>query len=183
MSRDVVIPIVLIVAVLPLAIGILVVRDRYQRWRHRRSPEHLEAERQDFRRRLRQPEWPAIERALGRPVPSVLKRLYEDPAWNGGDEYRVISPYEKVGTIEEHASIALSPATVDSLVRLDSIDVDVFQFATDEFGNPYGVQLFERLDGDGAVFLHMLDGDSVFRIADSLADLLGWPQQSLPSHH
>jgi hypothetical protein len=55
----------------------------------------------------------------------------------------------------------------------------VFQFATDEFGNPYGIQLFEQPDGDGAVYLHMLDGDFADRIADSLAEFRRWPRQRL----
>jgi hypothetical protein len=78
MNADVVVPIVLIAAVLPLAIGMLVLRDRYKAWRRRKSPEQLETERQDLIQRLRHPEWPAIERALGRRVPNVLKELYAD---------------------------------------------------------------------------------------------------------
>jgi hypothetical protein len=81
MNADVVVPIVLIPAVLPLAIGILVIRDRYKAWRGRKSPQQLEAERQDLIQRLRHPEWPAIERALGRRVPNVLKALYADSQW------------------------------------------------------------------------------------------------------
>ena len=68
---------------------------------------------------------------------------------------------------------------MESIVHLDSIHADVFQFATDEFGNPYGIQLFEQPDGDGAVYLHMLDGDFVDRIADSLAEFRRWPRQRL----
>jgi SMI1 / KNR4 family (SUKH-1) len=176
MDADVVVPIVLIAAVLPLAIGMLVVRDRYKAWRRRKSPEQLAAERQDLIQRLRRPEWPAIERALGRRVPNVLKDLYADSQWLTGEEFRVISPFAPAERIEDHTRVALSPATTESLATLEAISVDVFQFATDEFGNPYGVQLFEQPDGDGAVFLHMLDGDEVIRIADSLADFLSWPR-------
>jgi hypothetical protein len=176
MNTDVVVPILLIVLVLPVAIGILVTRDRYRAWRRRKTPEQLAAERQDLIERLRRPEWPAIERAIGRPVPKVLRDLYEDPEWLSGQEFRVISPFLAAES-EEHARVTLSPATADSLATLGSISVDVFQFATDEFGNPYGVQLFEASDGDGAVFLHMLDGDCVERIADSLAEFRRWPRQ------
>jgi hypothetical protein len=155
MNADVVVPIVLIPAVLPLAIGILVIRDRYKAWRGRKSPQQLEAERQDLIQRLRHPEWPAIERALGRRVPNVLKALYADSQWLTGAEFRVISPFVPAERIEDHMRVALIPATAESLATLDAISVDVFQFATDEFGNPYGVQLFEQPDGDGAVFLHI----------------------------
>jgi hypothetical protein len=177
MNADVVVPILLILLVPLLAMGLLVVRDRYNAWRHRKSPEQLEAEQQALIRQLRQPEWPAIERALGRPVPAVLKKLYEDPEWMSGEEFRVINPYESVDPNDNFSRIALTPATPESLARLESIDVNVFEFATDEFGNPYGVALFEQPDGDGAVYLHMLDGDAVLRIADSLADLRRWPRQ------
>ena len=177
MDDNTVVPIVLIVLVLPLAIGILLVRDRYRAWRRQKTPEQRAAAREDLVRRLRKAEWAAIERALGRPIPSGLKRLYADTTWTSGDEFRVLSPFDEAETIEERSTIVLSPATVESLARLDSIDVDVFQFGTDQFGDPYCVQLFELSDGDGAVFLHMLDGDSVIRVADSLGDFLRWPRQ------
>lgn len=179
MNADTVVPILLILGGLGLSVGILVARDRYRAWRARKSPEERAAEQQEGLRRLRNPEWLEIERTMGRPVPAVLKELYNDPAWVSGEEYRLISPFDEVETIEEHARIALAPVSSESLARLDSIDVEVLQFATDEFGNPYGVQLFELPDGDGAVYLHMLDGDHVFRIADSLADLRRWPRQRI----
>ena len=179
MDADTVIPILLILAVPGVAIVVLMARDQYKAWRTRKSPEELESERQEFIRRLHHPEWPAIERALGRGVPRVLRDLYNDSEWLTGNEFRVISPFEDRETVEDHPRARLSPATPESLARLESISVDVFQFATDEFGNPYGVQLFEEPDRDGAVFLHMLDGDTVFRIADSLADLLSWPKRRI----
>jgi hypothetical protein len=177
MTVDALVPLLLIVLVLPLVIGILLVRDRYRAWKMRKTPEQVAAERQDLLRRLRNPEWAAIEHALGRPVPDMLKQLYADPAWTSGEEFRVFSPFDETESADERSTIVLSPATVESLARLESIDMEVFQFGTDQFGDPYGVQLFELADGDGAIYLHMLDGDSVIRVADSLADFLRWPRQ------
>src|SRR6476661_5716734 len=126
-----IVPILLTVAVLAVAVAVLIARDRYKAWRTRTSPEEREAERQEFIRHIGHPEWSAIERALGRNVPRVLKDLYTDPEWLTGNEFRVTSPFENPATIEDHPRVALSPATPESLSRLESIGVDVLQFATD----------------------------------------------------
>ena len=70
------------------------------------------------------------------------------------------------------------PADEEALFpELVSIPAGAFAFARNAFGDPFYVQLGERPDGDGRVYVHYHDGDDTELVAPTLRDFLDWRRQ------
>lgn len=129
-----------------------------------------------FRERLLHPQWSAIEAALGRPVPGVLRELYGEPHALLRGRFYLARP-DGGGR-----------AWVDLFLPLDEQALHPYgqplppggvAFADDEHGHPYYFVPDGSPYGDGPVFLlcDRGEGDAALHVADSLADFLSWPRQ------
>jgi hypothetical protein len=145
--------------------------------RKSRREEQRRAERAAYRERLLSPRWEEVEAALGRPVPAILRELYANEGLVTSGDFLVLDPARD----SEDAPFGVSqflPADAEALApTLVSIPPGTFSFATNEYGDPFYVQLGELADGDGRVFVHYHDGDDTELVAPSLRTLLGWPRE------
>ena len=127
---------------------------------------------------MRPPQWDVVEAALGHPVPSVLRDLYADQELVMSDDLLIFDPSRgddrntawNVNQFNPPDAAALTP-------QLESIPRGSFSFATNEFGDPFYVQLGELPDGDGRVFVHYHDGGDVELVAPSLRSFLSWRRE------
>jgi hypothetical protein len=143
----------------------------------RPSREEQEAAAASYRARLASPQWEEVAAGLGRPIPTVLKELYADPSGLEGDVY-VFDPAKPKDVGEAWYVNQFVPADYDALQpALESIPPGAFNFAFNEFGDPYYVELGAGDDGDGPVSVHYHDGGDIVRVAPSLREFLRWPRQ------
>jgi hypothetical protein len=153
-----------------LAAGILLVRDRFFGPRDR-SPEELEDAQIAWEARLLAPDWPAVERQLGRPAPAVLRELYADHVLLQSTPFSVSRP---AGDAEWDIH-SFQPA--DGRGDHFEIPPGAFCVANTVFGDPYYVDFAAGSD-DGPVSLRYHDGSDVERIAESLTEFLSWPRRA-----
>jgi|RhiMetdeSRZDD1v2_1073273.scaffolds.fasta_scaffold1954658_1 hypothetical protein len=136
------------------------------------------AERAAYQSRLESPRWEEVEAGLGRPVPAVLLELYaQRELIHDGDLY--VFPPDKPRK-SDHAWYInqFVPADRSALQpELESIPPGSFNFASNEFGDPYYVELSAGPDGDGPVSVHYHDGGDVEQVATSLRTFLSWPRE------
>lgn len=145
------------------------------------SEQHEErrAERVAFEARLRNPQWTAVEAALGHAVPNLLREIYADQALITSADLLVLDPAKGDGWDGAWNVNQFTPADAEALApELESIPPGAFSFASNEFGDPFYVQLGELADGDGRVFVHYHDGDYTELVAPSLRTFLGWRRQA-----
>ena len=172
LTMEVMIGLGFLIVILAFSAGILLVRDRVFGPRDR-SPAALEEAQIAWEARLLAPDWPAVERQLGRPAPAVLRELYADHALLRGTPF-IVSGSETDGEAAWHIH-SFQPA--DGRGDHFEIPPGAFCFAMTEFGDPYYVELAAGSD-DGPVSLGYHDGGDVERVADSLTEFLGWPRRA-----
>jgi len=142
------------------------------------AAERAAAERAEYRRRLENPQWDAIEAGLKRPVPAVLRELYANRELIIAGDFYLMPPnasddelgwYINEFVPADHA--ALEP-------ELESIPPGTFSFAFNEFGDPYFVELSDDPDGDGPVRLRYHDGGDIETVSGSLREFLSWSRRA-----
>ena len=130
------------------------------------------------RARMRNPQWDVVEAALGHPVPSVLRELYSDQELVMSDDLLIFDPSRGDDPDSAWNLNQFNPAGAEALTpQLESIPRGSFSFATNQFGDPFYVQLGELPDGDGQVFVHYHDGGDVELVAPSLRSFLSWQRE------
>jgi hypothetical protein len=128
--------------------------------------------------RMRNPQWDVVEAALGHPVPSVLRDLYSDHELVMSDDLLIFDPSRGDDPNTAWNVNQFNPADAEALTpALESIPRGSFSFATNEFGDPFYVQLGELPDGDGQVFVHYHDGGDIELVAPSLRSFLTWRRE------
>lgn len=136
------------------------------------------ADREAYEERLRTPRWDKVEAVLGRPVPAILRDLYEDQMLVTRDDLLVFDPRRPRDRATAWNINQFTPADEEALApELDSIPPGAFAFATNQFGDPFYVQIGEFPDGDGRVFVHHHDGDDTELVAPSLRSFLSWNRE------
>ncbi|HEU4525875.1 MAG TPA: SMI1/KNR4 family protein [Gemmatimonadales bacterium] len=131
-----------------------------------------------FRTRLFHPQWSIIEAALGRPVPGVLRDLYAAPERLLRSHFYCTSPD---GTRRAWVDLFL-PLDDEALRPYGrTLPPGAIAFADDEHGDPYYFVPDGSPYGDGPVYVLPSHGESGgVRVADSLADMLGWARTHGP---
>lgn len=129
-----------------------------------------------FRDRLLHPRWEAIESALGRPVPGVLRELYGVPeALLRGHFY--LAPPD--GGARAWVDLFL-PMDEEALRPYGlTLPAGAIAFADDEHGDPYYFVPDSSEYGDGPVYLldRRQTRASPEPVAASLAEFLRWSRQ------
>ncbi len=131
-----------------------------------------------FRDRLFHPQWATIERALGRPVPGILRELYGTPeALLRGHFY-----LDQPGGARRVWLDLFLPLDEEALRPYGKLlPAGAIAFADDEHGDPYFFVPDTTVYGDGPVYLLGLkEGrDDILPVAGSLADFLHWPRHTV----
>jgi hypothetical protein len=128
-----------------------------------------------FRARLLNPQWEPVAAALGRPVPGILRELYDKPAALLRGHFYLTRPG---GT--ERAWIDLFFPLDEQALHPEghALPDGAIAFADDEHGDPYYFVPDDSAYGDGPVYVlgpsHGPNG--VAQVAESLADFLSWPR-------
>jgi hypothetical protein len=127
-----------------------------------------------FRQRLLNPRWDAIEAALGRPVPGVLREIYGAPEALLRGHFYLSRPD---GQTRAWLDLFL-PMDEEALHPYGlTLPAGAVAFADDEHGDPYFYIPDATEYGDGPVFRLERNQASTDRLADSLAEFLRWPRQ------
>lgn len=163
----------------------LYLRDRLVEKREIVSLEEIEREREASRLRLEHPRWADVERALGCPVPGILRELYGNRDLLHTCGFLVFDPAQREAEEETwfvNEFIPANPTPHQSYA--EAIPRGAFAFATNEFGDPYYFVPGPSADGDGPVFVVYREGGDTEPVAPSLRAFLGWPRRSvrLPGH-
>jgi hypothetical protein len=140
--------------------------------------EKRRTEQAEFEARLRKPQWDVVEAALGHPVSSVLRELYSDQALITSWDILIYDPALGGDRNTAWNVNQFNPADAEALTpEFESIPAGAFSFATNEFGDPFYVQLAELPDGDGRVYVHYHDGGDTELVAPSLRIFLSWHRE------
>lgn len=129
-----------------------------------------------FRDRLLRPRWDALEAALGRPAPGVLRELYGAPMELLRGHFYLARPDGGA-----RAWVDLFLPMDEEALRPYGLDLPAgaVAFADDEHGDPYFYLPDATPYGDGPVFLlDRRNGHAgTCPLAESLAEFLRWPRQ------
>ena len=129
-----------------------------------------------FRDRLLHPRWEAIESGLGRPVPGLLREIYDAPETLLRGHFYLQRPD---GEIRAWLDLFL-PMDEEALRRYGlALPAGAIAFADDEHGDPYFYVPDASGYGDGPVFLlnHQNGRVGDQPLAASLAEFLRWPRR------
>jgi hypothetical protein len=128
--------------------------------------------------RLLTPQWPIVEAYLKRPVPEVLRSLYANKDLITSFDLLVTPPDAGDDRQAGWNVNEFVPADLESLVRtMETVPFGTFTFATNEYGDPYYVQVGAEQDGDGPVYVHYHDGGDTALVAPSLKTFLSWKRE------
>ncbi len=126
-----------------------------------------------FHDRLFHPQWATIERALGRPVPGILRDLYGTPETLLRGHFYLDQP----GGARRVWLDLFLPLDEEALHPYGKpLPAGAIAFADDEHGDPYFFVPDPSAFGDGPVFLLGLrEGrEDIEPVAESLAEFLRW---------
>jgi hypothetical protein len=127
--------------------------------------------------RLLAPHWEMVEGHLKRPVPEVVRSLYANKDLITSFDLLVLPP----GTEDRYEGWNINefvPADLQTIVMtMETIPYGTLCFATNEYGDPYYVQIGAEADGDGPVYVHYHDGGDTELVAPSLKKFLSWKRE------
>ena len=130
-----------------------------------------------FRDRLLHPHWDLIQRALGRPVPGILRELYGEPDAVLRGHFRVRPP----GGGETRWLDLFFPMDEEALRPYGRVlPAGAIAFADNEHGDPYFFVPDATGYGDGPVYLQVQEEGKELTelVAPSLSEFLGWQRDS-----
>jgi len=129
-----------------------------------------------FRARLMSPKWELIASHLGRPVPPVLRALYDAPEDILRSHFKVFPPDDAPARWLDHFLPMDDEAIAPEGVRLPAGAV---AFADDERGDPYVFVPDATPEGDGPVYLrpHRQGVDTLVPVAPALSTFLAWERR------
>jgi hypothetical protein len=151
---------------LPLAI--LFLRNRLAR----PSRKELDDYSRRFEERLANPDFAALEKQFGHPLPAALRALYLDPQERIRDNFEIAptgAPCSKRWPIAYY-----QPADAESLRNMWPGTEEMFAFADDGCGNGYLVD--PRLS-DPPVFFHDHETGELEPVCDRLSEFMRWPRR------
>jgi hypothetical protein len=141
---------------------ILVLRDRIRRaWRERPGREAARAgERQVYKRRILEPDWPCVERHLRRPVPDALRQLYADTTlvtsrdlrYSMEESISTFEPLDEQGMRDAQAWLGFEAVAVATTADGDSI------YLRPGSSDPNVVYVTRHDGGDTELFAETLEG-------------------------
>ena len=158
------------------------VRRFFHQFRHRQTPEQLQAARDAFRNRLIHPKASEVEQEMGGFLPQRLIELYADHPTALQEEIEIHGPKTDDGENSSEWIEAFLPLDLES--QKYAVDLAEqgwgkgFCFATDGAGNFYWVPLSETRQPDAPVFFTCHDPFGNEQVAQSLEEFLSWPRLS-----
>lgn len=165
-------------AVVALAALVLWARDRLVRPGRLTLAEREAAERTRMAR-LAPPDWDALARARGRPVPPALRALYEDRALVARTSFVVQPPTgdpDDAWYVAEFVPLNLA-GDEDPDLEGTGAPRGSIHFADGMADSLYYVAPGALPDGDGPVYLYQLSAVEGDLVAPSLRDFLSWPRE------
>ncbi|MCP4712604.1 MAG: hypothetical protein GY869_28600 [Planctomycetes bacterium] len=157
--------ILLILFVLGIYIGlpilILWLRDKMEAKRNRLSPQEVEKRRRRYQERLLNPDFDALERYYGHPLPRAIKDLYEDQEELFRQDFKVAESTD-THELDRYTILRYHPADMESLSEAWSGCEEYFAFASDSLGNTYMI----KPDCDDPAVVGFSLGGRVFHLSD-----------------
>lgn len=127
----------------------------------------------EFERRLRAPDFLALERSIGVPLPPAVTLLYGDHPLVLGDGWRIAVANEGQGSPDSYLA-CFQPADLRSLRALGGGDARWLAFANDGTGDEYLVDL--RQSDPDVIYLRHETGER-FPLGVTLAQFIGLPRR------
>jgi hypothetical protein len=171
MSGNVITVVVIIALFIGVPVAIVLARD----WFTRPSKEKLEELSRQFTERLQHPDFPAVERHYGHPLPKAVQLLYADL------EELLRADFETAAVPDAPAEsrwyVAFyRPADGESARDTWPGLEKYFAFAEDGCGNGY---LIDPTVDDPAVLFHDHETGEISRVCDRFTDFMRWPRWKL----
>jgi hypothetical protein len=167
--NDAITTVVAIVAIfLGLPLALLLARD----WFSRPSKKKIEAYAQEFTHRLQNPDFAAVEKHFGRPLPDCVQALYADTAELMRKDFEVSASADV--SQEERWHVAFyQPADGQSARDTWPGLEKYFMFADDGCGNGY---LIDPKENDPPVLFHDHEGGGISFVCDRFTKFMRWPR-------
>lgn len=162
-----------------LPVLILWFKDRIRDWRHRKTPQEIEAQALAYRDRLLHPDQSSVEGQIGGLLPERLITLYKDQQSILSANLEIRPPQLGASEFGEWIERFL-PLDGDS--QRHTCDLAEagwgkgFCFAADGLGNFYWVPVSATRQSDAPVFFACHDPWGNEKIAQSLDEFLSWPR-------
>lgn len=172
MSDHITAVIVIIAIFLGLPIALLIARD----WLTRPSKQKMEEYSRQFIHRLQNPDFPALEKHWGHPLPHCVQALYSDKEELMRSNFVIAasaeSPEDERWYVSDYQP-ADEPSVRDSWPGLEKY----FVFADDGLGNGY---LIDPAEEDPPVFFHDHETGEIVRVSDHFTEFMRWPRLAGP---
>lgn len=123
-------------------------------------------------RRLRNPDFAGLEERFGVPLPSALKRLYEDPS-ETARENLTVAPSADAPPDQRHFISHFEPCDADSLTQDPKTSREYLVFASDGGETLYVV---DPVSADPPVLQLDLENGRMRIVCNSLSTFLEWPR-------
>lgn len=160
--------IVLIGIYVGLPIALLVARDRFRR----PSREKIEEYSRQFIERLHHPDFSAVEKHFGRPLPSCVRNLYADRAELLREDFETAASLD--ASPEHRWYVAFYQPADDQSAKDTWPGLEkYFAFADDGCGNGY---LIDPREEDPAVHFHDHETGNMTRVCDRFSEFMQWPR-------
>jgi hypothetical protein len=160
--------IVIVAIFLGLPIALLIGRD----WLTRPSRKKIEEYSRQFVQRLRSPDFPAVEKHFGRPLPQCVRTLYSDKEELLRNNFAVAAssgvPDGERWYVSDYQP-ADGASVRDSWPGLEKY----FAFADDGSGNGY---LIDPTQDDPPVLFHDHETGEISRVCDRFTEFMRWPR-------
>lgn len=164
---DTLITVIFLLAVLVLLpIALLLLRDRFDK----PSPQQIRDAQNQLAKRLKCPEFEALERHYCCEFPECVKQLYSDMPELLQEEFEVADPDHRLR--EETLYVAFyQPADLQTVEEMWPGNSNYFAFANDGCGDEY---LIDPNESDPAVLLHNHETGEKRIVAQRFTDFMRW---------
>ncbi len=152
-----------------LPVALLLGRD----WLARPSRKKLEEYARQFNQRLQTPDFAALERNFGCPVPQPVRALYENKQEVMRQDFEVAATPE-APAVERWSVAFYQPADQENVRDAWPGLEKYFAFADDGCGNGY---LIDPREADPPVLFHDHETGEMSRVSDHFTEFMSWPRR------
>jgi len=169
MSNTILLVIFMIGLFVGLPVALLLARDRLGR----PSRKKLEQYSRKFNQRLQAPDFPALERHFGCPLPQAVRALYENKPEVRRSDFQVSADAQPAA--DECWYLAFyQPADEENVRDAWPGTEQYFAFADDGCGNGY---LINPREADPPVLFHDHETGELSRVCDHFTEFMSWPRR------
>lgn len=171
MSTNIIVVVVLLGIFIALPVALLFARD----WLTRPSKKKIETYSRQFIHRLQHPDFAAVAKHFGHPLPECVRALYADKEELMRSNFAIAAsvavPEEERWYVADYQP-ADGPSVQDTWPGLEKY----FAFSDDGTGNRY---LIDPAESDPPVLFHDHETGELSRVCDHFTEFMRWPRMKV----